>query len=237
MVETCVEEAGGKVPVIAGAADCGTRRTLQNLRLVRAAGADCAHVIPPYYFAPSQAELLDHYTVLAEEGGLPLVLYNNPAVSRVNMDVQTIARLASLSPIIGLKESSGDLRHFQQVVYALGDAPQVAVLGGSDQLAHASLLVGGRGLVCSFACVTPHLYTGIYEAARRGDLAAGRDCQRQLVSLARVIFGSAGSIALTKYAHSLLGLCSPRMCAPLAPAPPEAQARVAGLLRELGVLS
>ena len=236
MLETAVVEAAGRAPVIAGAMDCSTNRALANLDMLAETGADYATLLPPYYFKLSQAQIVAFYTRLAEQGPLPLVLYNNIDVSKVGMTPETVAELASVPNIVAIKESSADLRTFQQILYAVGDCPDFRVLSGSDQLAHASRLVGGHGQICGFGCLVPDLYTGMYRAVREGDLAAGRECQRKLVSLARVVYGSGASISVTKYALNLLGLCPPHTCAPFGSAPEEAKSRVADALRTLGLL-
>ena len=236
MVETAADEAGGRVPVIAGVMDCSTRRALDNMRAVKAAGADATTALPPYYFPLQQEQILSFYMSLAEEGPLPLVLYNNPTICITNMSPETVGRLARLPNIVAIKESSGDLRRFQQMRYAVDENAGFSMLAGSDQLAHASLLVGGEGTICGLGCVAPDLYAGICRSARDGDLAAGREYQRKLVALVRVIFGYGpeSSAALIKYALSLLGLCSPRVCAPLAGPSEAMMSRVKEVLQEVG---
>jgi 4-hydroxy-tetrahydrodipicolinate synthase len=196
--------------------ECSTQRALANLRELTAAGAQFATLLPPYYLPLKQPEIIEFYTRLADASALPLMLYNNIEVSKVGMTPETVAQLAAHPNIISIKESSGDLRVTQQILHATAEVPEFSVIAGSDQLALATLLAGGHGLICSFGLLAPQLYLAIARAAKAGDLPAAREHQRKLVKLARLIFGSGSSIALTKYALSRMGLCAPHVCAPSA---------------------
>jgi 4-hydroxy-tetrahydrodipicolinate synthase len=204
VVATAVAHVGKRVPVLAGTGAETTREAVRLTRMAEREGADGVSVITPYFVSPTQQEIFDHYRRIAESTALPVVLYNNPSTcGGVKIDVDTVARLAEIPNILGVKDSSGDL---QNTLEYLRVVPQrFAVLMGRDTLIFSALQFGARGAVPATANIVPALLVEIYEAFRRGDAEASQAAQLRLnpLRLALTLGTPPGSV---KAALHLLGL-------------------------------
>lgn len=214
MVEAVVGETAGHVPVIAGVSAASTTRALDNVREVVAVGANAVHVLPPFFLTPNQSEAKDFYQRLADSSPVPLIIYQNPGISKMAVSLDTIVKLAEHPRVIGIKDSSGDMKFFQTLCNATQTFDHFALLQGSEQLVYLSLKSGGVGSVGSLTFIVPHLYTGIFQSERDGDDKCARQFQARLTSLARVVFGCANAVGAIKYIASLLGLCQPVVAHP-----------------------
>jgi 4-hydroxy-tetrahydrodipicolinate synthase len=203
VIGACVEQAAGRVPVIAGCGSNDTRTALWHMREAQALGADAALMVAPYYNRPSQAGLLAHFSFLAESCDLPMVLYNVPGRTVTDMLPETVIELARRFPerIVGLKDASGDLQRV--VLQRIGAGEQFCQLSGDDPLALAGYVLGQVGCISVSANVAPQLCAQFHNAALAGDFVTARALNEQLFPLHKALFADA-SPSPTKYALARL---------------------------------
>jgi 4-hydroxy-tetrahydrodipicolinate synthase len=233
VVEICIEVAAGRVPVIAGTGSNNTAEALDLTRHAKDAGADACLVVTPYYNKPSQEGLYRHYEAL-NEVGLPIIIYNIPPRSVVDMSVETMARLAKLPNIVGVKDATAKLdRVSLQRQHCGKDFIQ---LSGEDGTALAQMAHGGRGCISVTANVAPKLCAAFQEACLGGDYGAALDIQDRLMPLHVALFvePSPGPV---KYAASKVAGVDDRVRPPLAPITDATKAQVDDALRHAGVLN
>jgi 4-hydroxy-tetrahydrodipicolinate synthase len=179
VIATAVEHVRGRVPVYAGTGAESTREAIRLTKMAEREGVQGVSVITPYFVLPNQQEIFDHYRRVAESTSLPVILYNNPGTcGGVKIDVDTVARLAEIPNILGVKDSSGDLQNTNEFVRAVPD--RFSVLMGRDTLIFQAMLFGARGAVPATGNIAPRLLVDIYEAGIRGDVAAGKAAQLRL---------------------------------------------------------
>src|SRR4051812_48828907 len=179
VVATAVAHVNGRVPVYAGTGAETTREAVRLTQMAEREGADGVSVITPYFVLPTQQEIYDHYRRIAEHTRLPVILYNNPGTcGGVKIDVDTVARLAELPNILGVKDSSGDLQNTNELIRVVPE--RFSVLMGRDTLICQAMFFGARGAVPATANIAPKLLVEIYEASARGDWAAAQAAQRRL---------------------------------------------------------
>jgi len=211
VVETVVKQAAGRIPVIAGAGSNNTAETVRLVEAAKAAGADAALVVTPYYNKPTQRGLIAHFTAAAD-CGLPIVIYNIPPRSVVDMSVETMAELAKHEFIIGVKDATADVSRVPQQRHACGH--DFIQLSGEDPTAIGFNAQGGKGCISVTANVAPKLSAEMQEATRNGDYAGALAIQDRLQPLHEAIFTEPG-LCGAKYGMSLLGLISDEVRAPL----------------------
>src|SRR3954451_12096071 len=171
VVATAVAHVNKRAPVFAGTGAETTREVVRLTKMAEREGADGVSVITPYFINPTQQEIYDHYRRVAEHTSLPVVLYNNPATcGGVKIDVDTVARLAQIPNILGIKDSSGDLQNTAEYVRVVPD--RFAVMMGRDTLIYPAMIFGARGAVPATGNIAPKLLVEIYETFVRGDQAA-----------------------------------------------------------------
>src|SRR6266513_3681028 len=179
VIATAVAHVNHRVPVFAGTGAESTREAMRLTKMAEREGADGVSVITPYFISPSQQEIFDHYRRIAEHTSLPVILYNNPSTcGGLKIDVDTVARLAEVPNILGIKDSSGDLQNTNEYLRVVPD--RFAVVQGRDTLIFPSLLFGARGAVPATANIAPQILVEIYEAFRRGDLETSKAAQLRL---------------------------------------------------------
>jgi 4-hydroxy-tetrahydrodipicolinate synthase len=179
VVATAVEHVNRRVPVYAGTGAETTREVIRLTQMAEREGADGVSVITPYFISPTQQEIYDHYRRIAEHTRLPVLLYNNPATcGGVKIDVDTAVRLAQISNIAGIKDSSGDLQNTNEVIRAVPKS--FAVMMGRDTLIFPALMFGASGAVPATGNIAPALLVEMYNAFRRGDLEASKAAQLRL---------------------------------------------------------
>jgi 4-hydroxy-tetrahydrodipicolinate synthase len=234
VVEEVVRAAAGRIPVIAGA---GSNNTLEGIRLMQHAhkvGADAALVVTPYYNKPTQAGLIAHFTALHDCCDLPIIIYNIPGRSVVDMTPETMGKLAQLPRIIGVKDATGDLaRVCAQRTTCGKDFIQIS---GEDATAHGFNAQGGVGVISVTANVAPKLVAQVQEATLAGDYAKALELQDRLMPLHRAIFTEPGLVGV-KYAMSRLGLCSEEVRLPLVGLSDPAKALVEDGMRHAGLIN
>ncbi len=234
VVALCVEVAKGRVPVIAGTGSNSTEHTIETSLEAKAAGADAVLIVCPYYNKPTQEGLYQHFKAVHDAIDLPIVIYNIPGRSSVDMSNATMARLAKLPNIVGVKDATNDLARPLRMRVEIGAA--FAMLSGEDATAVAYLAQGGDGCISVTANVAPRLLSEMHEAWQRGELATVRHINEQLIPVHDALFAET-SPAPVKYAASLLGRCEATVRLPLAPIMPETQERVKQAMRGAGILN
>ena len=209
VVQVCVEQARGRVPVIAGAGSNDTRVAVGNLAASREAGADAALMVPPYYNRPSQGGIAAHFAVLAEATALPIILYNVPGRTVTDILPATVARIVADRPdiFVGIKDATGQLQRVSEHRAALG--ADWCQLSGNDDLSLAFNAVGGRGCISVTANVAPRLCADFQAACATGDYAGARSLHDRLFALHVALFTDA-SPGPIKYALSRVRPDTPR---------------------------
>ncbi len=233
ILEVVVDEAGGRVPVYGGTAAVSTREAVALTRIAEEVGVDAVSVLTPFFVSPTQQELYEHYAAIAEATSLPIVLYSNPGRTGVRLTPETLARLAQLENIVGIKDSSGDLSLTAEYVHITPD--DFTVLMGRDTLILAGLLYGCAGAIAATANVVPHLVVEIYERFQAGDLAGAQQAQERLAPL-RHAFGWGTFPVVIKEAANMIGLVAGPARRPVGAMSEEARDKLAQVLRNLGVL-
>jgi len=230
VLETVVDEAGGRVPVYGGASAVTTRETIALVQMAEAVGVDAVSVLTPFFISPNQQELYTHYADIATATSLPILLYNNPGRTGVGLAPETVTRLAEIENIVGIKDSSGDLSLTGDYVRA---APEgFAVLMGRDSIILAGLISGCAGAVAATASVVPRLVVDIYERFRGGDITGAKQAQERLASL-RHTFSLGTFPVVVKEAANMIGLAAGPARGPVGPLSEQARERLAQVLREL----
>ncbi|MEM1385975.1 MAG: 4-hydroxy-tetrahydrodipicolinate synthase [Pseudomonadota bacterium] len=212
VIETVVKTTAGRVPVVAGAGSNNTAEAIRFLQHAEAVGADAALVVTPYYNKPTQAGLIAHYTALHDCCALPIIIYNIPGRSVIDMQPETMATLAKLPRIIGVKDATGDLARVSWQRLACG--PDFVQLSGEDATAHGFNAHGGIGCISVTANVAPRLCAELQEACAAGDYARALDIQDRLMPLHKAVFTEPG-VCGAKYGLSLLNKCSASVRSPL----------------------
>jgi 4-hydroxy-tetrahydrodipicolinate synthase len=234
VVELALEVAKGRVPVIAGTGSNSTAEAIELTRHAKEAGADAALVVTPYYNKPTQEGLYQHFKAVHDTADLPIIIYNIPARCVVDMSVATMARLAKLPNIVGVKDATNDLARPLRMAQAIGDT--FCLLSGEDVTALAFLAQGGHGCISVTANVAPRACAEMHEAWQKGDARKATQINARLAPLHDALFVET-SPAPVKYAVSLLEKSSPEVRLPLVPASPEAQGKVREAMRSAGVLN
>lgn len=235
VIATAVEHVRGRVPVYAGSGAETTREAVRLTRMAEKEGANGVSVITPYFVLPNQQEIYDHYRRIAEATKLPVVLYNNPATcGGVKIDVDTVARLAEIPNILGVKDSSGDLQNTLEYLRVVPE--RFSVMMGRDTLIYPAMIFGARGAVPATGNIAPKLLVDIYESFMRGDHAASLAAQRRLhhVRMALTLGTAPGGV---KAALQVLGMSIGPCRAPVAPLPPDKMQKMKAALQAAGLLA
>ncbi|MFA3916955.1 4-hydroxy-tetrahydrodipicolinate synthase [Ruegeria hyattellae] len=233
VIEEVVRTAAGRVPVIAGA---GSNNTIEAIRFVEFAarvGADAALVVTPYYNKPTQRGMVAHYTALHDCADVPIIIYNIPGRSIVDMTPETMGDLAQLPRIIGVKDATGDLARVSQQRASCGK--EFIQLSGEDATALGFNAHGGVGCISVTANVAPRLCAEFQQATLRGDYAAALDYQDKLMPLHEAIFTEPGLVG-AKYAMSKLDLCSEEVRLPLTGLEDSTKAAIDAAMRHAGLI-
>jgi 4-hydroxy-tetrahydrodipicolinate synthase len=233
VVEVAVSSARGRVQVLAGTGSNSTSEAIELTRHAKEAGADGALLISPYYNRPTQDGIVAHYAAIARHTGLPLVVYNIPGRTGSNVLPATIARLAEIEQIVGVKESCGNL---DQIAHVIASVPRsFAVLSGDDALTLPLLAIGGRGVISTTANLVPAEMVELVRAFRAGDVERARSLHYRLLPLFDVLFCETNPIPL-KAALAMRGLVQEELRLPLVPLADVHRERLRATLKELGLL-
>ncbi len=214
VVGTVVRVADGRVPIIAGTGSNSTDMAIKYTKMAEEVGADASLQVAPYYNKPTQEGLYRHFEAVAESTRLPLVLYNIPGRTGVTISAETMARLAEVPNVVGVKDSTLSMNMIADIISLCGD--DFAVLSGDDPMTLPLVSLGGRGVISVASNVAPGAVSDMVKALLDGEWERGRELHYELLPLFRALFLETNPIPV-KTAASLLGLCSDEMRLPLVP--------------------
>ncbi len=214
VVQITIETAGGRVPIVAGTGTNSTEKTIKATKAVAELGADAALVVTPYYNKPTPEGLFQHYKAINDAVDLPIVAYNVPTRTSVNMSAETTLRISKLSNVIAVKEASGSMDQASEILQAAD--PDFAVMSGDDSLTLPLLALGGSGVISVVANIAPAAMSDLVAAFHAGDVARARELHHQIFGLCRAMFVETNPIPV-KTAAGMLGLCSDELRLPLVP--------------------
>lgn len=234
VTEIVIDQVKGRVPVIAGAGSNDTSHAVEFAQHAEKAGADAVLVVTPYYNKPTQEGLYQHFKAVNDAIGIPIIIYNIPPRSVVDMSVETMARLFELKHIAGVKDATGNLARVSQQRHAMG--PDFIQLSGEDMTALAYMAAGGHGCISVVANVAPRLCADLMEATQAGDYARALKVQDRLIPLHDAIFREPG-LAGAKHGLRLLGRCGEEVRLPLLPVTPPTGEIIAQAMVHAGLLN
>jgi len=234
VVEWCIQEAKGRVPVIAGAGSNSTREAVDLARHAEKAGADAVLVVTPYYNKPTQEGMYKHFKAVNDAIGIPIIIYNIPPRSVVDMSVDTMARLFELKNIAGVKDATANLARVSQQRHAMG--PDFVQLSGEDMTALAYMAAGGHGCISVVANVAPKPCADLMTAVLKGDYAQGLKIQDRLTPLHDAVFKEPG-LAGAKYGLKLLGRLDDEIRLPMMPVTAPTQKVIRDAMVHAGLLN
>jgi 4-hydroxy-tetrahydrodipicolinate synthase len=233
VVELVMDEVAGRVPVLPGAGGYDTREVVELIRELEGMGADGILSVTPYYNKPTQDGLYEHYKAIAGSTGLPIVLYNVPGRTGVNLEVKTVVRLAEIRNIVGVKEASANISQMCEIYASCREG--FLLLSGDDPLAVAVMAIGGRGLISVASNAMPAEMTQIIELCEKGDYAGARKLHSWLLPFIHVNFIEANPIPV-KAAMAAMGLLEEAYRLPLVPPSKGARDRIMRVLQDLKIL-
>jgi 4-hydroxy-tetrahydrodipicolinate synthase len=233
IIRVSVEQARGRVPIMAGCGANSTAEAIELAKFARGIGADCQLQVVPYYNKPGQEGQYQHFKAIAEAvGDLPIILYNVPGRTVADMQHETVLRLAQVPGIVGIKEATANIERAQ---WLIRDVPKgFSVYSGDDPTAVALMLCGGQGNVSVTANIAPRLMHQLCMAAVKGDAAGAMAIQRKLMPVHKQLFIEANPIPL-KWAMARMGLCGPTLRLPMTPLAEAHQGVVEAALRASGL--
>jgi 4-hydroxy-tetrahydrodipicolinate synthase len=234
VVDLCIEAAAGRVPVIAGTGSNSTAEAVDLTRHAKAAGADAALVVTPYYNKPTQEGLYLHFMAIADAVDLPIIIYNIPPRSVIDMSVETMARLAKHPNIVGVKDATANLTRPQHTTATCG--PDFCQLSGEDHTVLSFLAAGGHGCISVTANIAPRLCREMHDAWADGRIAEALSIQARLLAVHDAMFCET-SPGPVKYAASLLGHGTAHCRLPMAPIAEASRSRVRAAMTGAGLLN
>ena len=232
VVRAVVEEAAGRVPVMAGSGSNDTRASVQRTQLARELGADCALVVTPYYNKPTPEGQYQHFRLVAEEGGLPIVIYNIPGRTGTLVKAETIERLADLDQVVGLKDATGNVHMACDLARQVGG--RITLLSGEDDLTLPLMALGYQGVISATANVAPGKVAAMVAAGLGGDWEAARRLHEELLPLTRVMFIETNPIP-AKTALAMIGRVQEELRLPMCQMGADNKERLRGVLESFGL--
>jgi 4-hydroxy-tetrahydrodipicolinate synthase len=234
VVEITVEEANGRVPVVAGAGGYNTAEVIALAKEIEALGATGLLSVTPYYNKPTQEGLYQHYKALASSTRLPIIVYSVQGRTGVNVEPLTLKRLAAIDNIVGVKEASGNISQMASVIHHVPES--FAVLSGDDAITIPLISLGGRGIISVVSNEIPGPMAALTQRALDGDYAGARELQRQYLPLMEVNFVESNP-GPVKYAMARMGLLQPVWRLPLVPPSEASQRKIDAVLEQCGLLA
>jgi 4-hydroxy-tetrahydrodipicolinate synthase len=234
VVEWCVDQANGRVPVIAGAGSNSTAEAVDFARHAEEAGADALLVVTPYYNKPTQEGLYQHFKAIDDAVGIPIFIYNIPARSVIDMSVDTMKRLFELKNIVGVKDATANMARVSQQRAAMGEG--FTQLSGEDATALGFMAHGGHGCISVTSNVAPRLCAEFQGACLRGDYEAALKLQDTLMPLHTMLFIETNP-APAKYALSVLGKCADTVRLPMVPLSEKSKVAVRNAMVHAGLIN
>jgi len=233
LIEVCIEQSNGRVPVIAGAGSNSTSEAVDFVKHACSAGADGLLVVTPYYNKPTQSGLLAHYNELIKHSSKPIIIYDIPGRSVIQMTDETMAKLAQDQFIVGVKDATADLTRPTRLQNIIGD--NFIQLSGEDGTALAYLAAGGHGCISVTANIAPNLLSRMHNAWKQGDINTAQEINKKLMPLHDALFCETSPGPL-KYAASLLGICSSDARLPIVEIEEDSKLKVKNALKQTGMI-
>lgn len=233
VVEFVVKEVAGQVKVIAGTGSNSTQEAIELTRHAKKVGADAGLLVSPYYNKPSQEGLYRHFSSVAEAVDIPLILYNIPGRTAVNVATPTMERLSKIPNIAGVKEASGDIMQMSEVIRLCG--PEFDVLSGDDQMTFPLMALGGKGVISVVTNIAPAKMSNLVKSMLEGDIEAARTTHFEIYELCRAVFLETNPIPV-KAALALMGMIAPEYRLPLCPLSEANQGALKGTLERYGLI-
>jgi len=233
VIEITVKIAKKRIPVIAGTGSNSTDEAIMITRKAEKLGADAALLVTPYYNKPTQEGLYRHFKEIADKTGLPLILYNVPGRTSVNLLPQTVARLAEIPRIVGIKEATGDMKQVSEIIRLCGD--RITVLSGDDFTNLTLLALGGRGAISVTANICPRDMAELFNAWERGDIARARELHYKLEPINKAMFIETNPIPV-KTALAMMGKIKEEFRLPLCEMSEANKQKLAEVLRSAGLI-
>lgn len=233
LIEVCIEQSNGRVPVIAGAGSNSTSEAVDFVKHACSAGADGLLVVTPYYNKPTQSGLLAHYNELIKHSSKPIIIYDIPGRSVIQMTDETMAKLAQDQFIVGVKDATADLTRPTRLQNIIGD--NFIQLSGEDGTALAYLAAGGHGCISVTANIAPNLLSRMHNAWKQGDINTAQEINKKLMPLHDALFCETSPGPL-KYAASLLGICSSDARLPIVEIEEDSKLKVKDALKKTGLI-
>ena len=231
VLEVCLDHVAGRIPVIAGTAAPGTREVVELSRHAEAAGAAALQIVAPFYGTPSEEEIYNHYRQVAESVTIPILIYNNPDTTGIDIGPDLLARLSEIPTIQGVKEASGDSRRIRQIIGLAGD--RMAVFAGTDDNVLEAFALGAKGWVAGIANLVPERCVQLYEAAAvQGDFDLGRKLYYEMSDLCDTT-ESADFVQKIKAGLEVLGIDAGPPRPPLLPTSEANRGRISSMLDQL----
>jgi 4-hydroxy-tetrahydrodipicolinate synthase len=233
VIKLVVNKVGGKIPVIAGTGALTTKETVTLTRDAEEAGADGALVITPYYYKLSEREFLEHYREVIRSTRLPIIIYNVPLYTGVNLPVSVVVRLAESDRVVGIKETSGSIAQIAELIRLVGD--KISVLGGTTDVILPTLALGGKGALIGIANVIPKLCRKLYDDYADGRIDEARKIQLNIMPLNAVLFKKYNPVTV-KEALKMMGLPGGHPRKPLQPLNEEEKREIAEVMKGMKLI-
>ena len=233
LIEVCIEQSNGRVPVIAGAGSNSTSEAVDFVKHACSAGADGLLVVTPYYNKPTQSGLIAHYNELIKHASKPIIIYDIPGRSVIQMTDETMAKLAQDQFIVGVKDATADLTRPTRLQNIIGD--NFIQFSGEDGTALAYLAAGGHGCISVTANIAPNLLSRMHNAWKQGDINTAQEINKKLMPLHDALFCETSPGPL-KYAASLLGICSSDARLPIVEIEEDSKLKVKDALKKTGLI-
>lgn len=233
VVRITVKHAAGRVPIIAGSGSNSTSEALQLTKRVKEVGADACLMITPYYNKPTQEGLYQHFSTIAEQVDIPIILYNVPGRTGINMLPDTVARLAKIPNIVGLKDATSDLK---QASYTRQLTPDdFVILSGEDSLVYPLMAVGGSGVICVTSNILPTEMAQLCRKFMEGDIAGAKKLHHQVLPMCDTLFVETNPIPV-KAALAMMGRIKNELRLPLVPISEKGAEKVRSALKDFGII-
>jgi len=233
VIRISVETCKGRIPVLAGTGSNATQEAIELTLRAQKIGADGALLITPYYNKPTQEGLFQHFSAVAKETDIPIILYNVPSRTSINMLPSTVARLSSVNNIVGIKEASGSLVQVSEIIDLCG--PDFEVISGEDPLTWPILAIGGKGVISVTANLVPNKFAKLVDAARTGDVETAKALHYELLKLNDIMFVETNPIPV-KSALALMDRIQNEFRAPLCPPSEESLSQLKTVLKAYALI-
>jgi 4-hydroxy-tetrahydrodipicolinate synthase len=233
VVESCVDQVKKRVPVVAGTGSNNTAEALELTKHAQTAGADYALMITPYYNKPTQEGLYQHFKTIADKTSIPIVVYNVPSRTSVNLLPETVARLAEFPNIVAIKEATGDLKQCAKIVELCGD--KITLISGDDFTVLPLLAIGGKGVISVVSNVVPQDMSGMCDAFAKGDLATAQKLHYKMWPLMEAMFYETNPTP-AKTALKMMGKITGEVRQPLCPMSPANEDKLRQVLQKYGLI-